>query len=199
MPAAPIGQVMVIGHNFDTLTGFQRSLERGAENFRIPTWRHLLALLDAVGLAPERCFFTNAYMGLIDGPSNVGRFPGAADPAFVERCTAFLAEQLTVMQPRLVLTLGGAVLPMVARLAGPIAGPWRTATSAAALDACNAALLTPVWLAGVPHPTTLVALTHPAQRPLNVGRRRYRRLVGDAAERALLREALAQLEQPAPR
>src|SRR5919199_1543727 len=151
LPPAPIGQVVVVGHNFDNLAGFERSLRRGAESLRGPFWRNLLDLFDRVGLARERCFFTNAYMGLIDGPTNVGRFPGAADPAFSARCVAFLAEQLAMLQPRVVVTLGSAALPLVARLAEGLERAWANAGGLVALDRRGAALRYPVHFDRVPH------------------------------------------------
>ncbi len=78
---------MVPGHDFYSEAGFRRF---AAKSTKGPTWHNLLALLARVGIEPERCFFTNAYMGLRAGSRNTGRFPGARDPGFVERCRAFL-------------------------------------------------------------------------------------------------------------
>ena len=105
----PIGGVMVLGHDFYSEAGYVRFLADRGESTRGPTWRNLLALFARVGLRPERCFFTNAYMGLRAGSANTGRFPGARDPGFVERFRLFLAEQIGAQQPRLVLTLGSHV------------------------------------------------------------------------------------------
>ncbi len=76
----PVGGVMVLGHDFYSEAGFRRFAKRG-ESTKGPTWRNLLALLARVGIGPERCFFTNAYMGLRAGSRNTGRFPGRETPA----------------------------------------------------------------------------------------------------------------------
>lgn len=60
----PVRGIMVVGHNFDSEAGFARSHLRPGENMRGPTWRNLLAFLRSVNIAPEECFFTNAYVGL---------------------------------------------------------------------------------------------------------------------------------------
>jgi hypothetical protein len=189
LPAMPTGGVMVLGHNFDTLAGFERSLTHAGENLRGETWRNLLSLLDHSRILRECCFFTNVYMGLIDGPSAIGTFPGARDPAFVSRCLTFLGEQIRVMQPSLILTLGKEVVPVIAELSADLA-PWRKVLSLRKLDQRSAALAYPVAFGGVSHPVAVAALTHPALRHLNVPHRRYKSLVGEEAELALISDAL---------
>ena len=45
---------------------------------------------------------------------------------------------------------------------------------------------------GMPeHQCSVVALTHPSMRPINVGRRRYRDMQGDLAEIGMVREGMA--------
>jgi uracil-DNA glycosylase family 4 len=189
LPTMPTGGVMVLGHNFDTLAGFERSLTHAGENLRGETWRNLLSLLDLSGISRKCCFFTNVYMGLIDGPSAIGTFPGARDPAFVSRCVPFLAEQIRVMQPRLVLTLGKEVVPVLAELSDDLAS-WRKVLSLRKLDQRSGALAYPVAFAGVSHPVAVAALTHPALRHLNVPHRRYKGMVGEEAELVLISDAL---------
>src|SRR5205085_11079262 len=62
LPEFPLGGMMVLGHDFHSEAGYQASFERGKESETQPTWRNLLALLATVGIKPEVCFFTNAYM-----------------------------------------------------------------------------------------------------------------------------------------
>src|SRR5437016_9317664 len=73
----------------------------------------------------EKCFFTNFYMGLVEGADAVGRFPGARDSHFVQQCQIFLGEQMRVVKPRLLLTLGKEILRPVAtpRLSSDL-GSW---------------------------------------------------------------------------
>jgi hypothetical protein len=106
----PIGQVMVLGHDFDNEAGFHQSLYTRGENLKCPTWRYLLWLLKQVQLPAEACFFTNLYMGLRAGNAKVtGPFPGSRCPRFVQQCQTFLRYQITVQRPRLILTLGAQV------------------------------------------------------------------------------------------
>lgn len=78
------GGIIVIGHNFDSEAGFKRSFTHGGEDMNGPTWRNLLAFLRSVDISPARCFFTNAYVGLMPGDKATGPFAGAKDPQFVE-------------------------------------------------------------------------------------------------------------------
>jgi uracil-DNA glycosylase len=189
LPPLPKGGVMVLGHNFDSEAGFANSLKNGGENLKGATWRPLLLLLELVGIPKERCFFTNFYMGLIQGSNPLGEFPGARDADFIRRCQRFLALQMSIVQPKLILTLGKEILKAVAALS-PDLKSWAAAESLGMLDQHNNALVYPSIFAGVPHAVAVVALTHPALRHLNIGRRRYKTFVGNVAEQAMLKDAL---------
>lgn len=197
LPPMPMGRVMVVGHNFDSVDGYHRSLAQGAENVNGPTWRTLLALLGECGITPEDCFFTNAYMGLkadsgtaTRKSSSTGVFPGASDHSFSYRCHAFLLKQIREQQPRLLLALGEKALPVLTPLAPDLTAAWRGARHLSDLDARGAALVYPVRFPGMPHPTAVVALTHPANRGPNVSRRRYGDASGHVAELSLVRDGL---------
>ena len=111
----PVGGVMILGHNFDCETGFQKSLENGKEDLKgRGTWRPLLKLLKDAGIpAPEGCFFTNAFMGLCerDDPET---YNGRKHPAFRAGCLKLLKVQIKTQRPRLILTLGPKVPPLLA-------------------------------------------------------------------------------------
>lgn len=184
----PVGGVMVLGHDFYSEAGYRRFLADRGESTRGPTWRNLLALFARVGLPPERCFFTNAYMGLRAGSANTGRFPGSRDPGFVERCRLFLAEQIKAQEPRLVLTLGSHVPAVLAPLSEELA-PWRDAKTLTRLDKRGVPLVPNVRFPGGVR-ASVAALVHPSIRPASVLRRRYRGLCGDVAEVTMLRDAL---------
>lgn len=190
LPPMPVGGVMVLGHNFDCETGFAASLRRGGENLNGPTWRTIRAVLRQAGIALEQCFFTNAYMGLKAGSEPTGTFPGARNGDFVRRCQRFLTEQIRLQQPRLLLTLGKEVPPVLAPLAPELCQAWLGLRTLQELDAHGVSLVDSARFPDVQQVTTVVALTHPANRAPNVRRRRYNGLEGDAAEQALLQDAL---------
>ncbi len=190
LPSMPVEGVMVLGHNFDCETGFAASLQRGGENLNGPTWRTICNVLRQAGIAVEQCFFTNAYMGLKAGSVPVGTFPGARDGDFVHRCQRFLIEQIRLQQPRLLVTLGKEVPPVLAPLAPELRRAWAGLRTLQEVDARGVALIDSAHFPGVQQVTTVAALTHPANRAPNVRRRRYNGLEGDAAEQALLHDAL---------
>jgi hypothetical protein len=182
-PRLPDRGVMVLGHNYDSVRNFERFVAAGEESLAVPTWRELVSLLPAVGIAPDECFFTNFFIGLIPAESGVGVFPGAGNSEFVGRCLAFLGRQLEIVRPRLVLVLGRHVPPKLA----PLVPAWRGLTSLGAIDARDAALQA-IEFGG--RWVVFAVLTHPSLRPANVPRRRFRGISGDEAERALIREAM---------
>ena len=190
LPPMPTGGVMVLGHDFYSEAGYRRFLANRGESTRGPTWRNLLALLARVGVGPERCFFTNAYMGLRAGSENTGRFPGSRDPGFVGRCRAFLEEQIRAQQPRLILTLGSHVPAVLAPLSEDLT-PWLKAASLKALDEAGCPFITAAHFPSIPpSDVTVAALVHPSIRWASVLRRRYKNLSGDAAEVRILGDAL---------
>jgi uracil-DNA glycosylase len=185
----PVGGVMILGHDFHSEDGFEKSLALGTEvpprgAGRVgPTWDNLLRLLDEATIPRDRCFYTNAYMGL------TGRFPGSLDPGFVERCRGFLRRQLAAQRPNLILTLGAWVPAFIAPLS-PDLGGWSHARSLAEVDRVGG-LVARVRFDDVGmQPCNVVALTHPSLRGPNVVRRRFRELTGHEAELAMVREAL---------
>jgi hypothetical protein len=191
LPPFPVGGVMVLGHNFGPEVDFvPQADELRSENLNGATWRGVRDVLPRAGIPLERCFFTNAYVGVLPGSKAVGRFPGASVPAFVQWCQAFILEQVRAQQPRLLLTLGKEVLPVVAELTPELRRAWSGAKTLRDIDQLKVALVHPVEFPGVSHATAVVALTHPANRPPNVKRRRYQGQGGDAAEMLLLHDAL---------
>ena len=70
------------------------------------------------GLPLGRCFFTNFYMGLRETGPETGRFPGARDGEFVQRCARFFERQMEAIEPKLIVTLGMPALSAVARVFG---------------------------------------------------------------------------------
>ena len=135
-------------------------------------------------------------MGLISEGSSQGKFPGARDPAFASRCRELLKVQLFAQRPSIVLTLGKWVPPQVAETAENPPS-WRGATTLPILDATGHP-----WFGGVTFrrknrvaTTTVVALTHPARRRLNVVTRRYGKLEGEKAELAMIRDAFRRLSE----
>ena len=189
LPPMPIGGVMIVGHNFDSEVGFEYSFNRGGENLQGPTWKNLLEFLARVEILPECCFYTNAYVGLQPGGHAIGPFPGKRDPEFVCWCQNFLLEQIKLMQPRLILTLGAYVPSFLAPLSPEFRHVWSGVKRLVILDEHETALVYPSYFEGVLHPMAVVALTHPAYRHVNVKNRRYRNLRGEEAEQAIVRDA----------
>jgi uracil-DNA glycosylase len=189
VPPMPVGGVMLLGHDFHSVAGYEWSRKNIAENLESPTWRNLLALLRAVPVALESCFFTNAYMGLREGARTTGPFAGACDAAYVARCRGFLIRQLQVQRPHLILALGTAVPPFLAALS-PHLAQWKTWNNFRALDAARLCVIQSASFPAANHVCGVVALTHPCLRGSNVFRRRWRAYKGDRGELEMVRECL---------
>jgi len=189
LPPLPIGGIMVLGHNLDSERGFAQSIARGSENLKGATWKPLTELL--IQVAPDeaaltRCFFTNFLIGLIPGSSAIGAFPGTKDPAFVERCRLFLVRQIEVVRPSVLLVLGVHKPRLLAPLS-PRLEDWSNAMTFSDIDRENGGVICRAVIAGVE--LSMVALTHPSYRRMNVRYRRFDGLFGEAAELEMIRRA----------
>ena len=98
------------------------------------------------------------------------------------------------MQPRLILSLGVYVPSFLASLSSELRRVWSGVRRLTMLDEREVASVYPSTFVGVLRPTAVVALTHPAYRHVNVKHRRYRNLEGEAAEQAMVKDALARQE-----
>lgn len=190
LPPFPVGGVMVLAHDFHAETGYRESLALRRERATLPTWRNLVPLLREAGVDLGRCFFTNAYMGLRAGSASVGVFPGARDAGFVAHCRRFLLRQLAVQRPALVLTLG-VYAPRVLAPLSPDLSDWAGAGGFKPLDVAGPVRAGATFPGAPGVEATVVALTHPCLWHAAVRHRRYGGEAGGAAERRMLRDALA--------
>ena len=187
VPPLPVGGVMILGHDFHTVAGYESSRLDLAENLSSPTWRHLLSFLREAQIALDECFFTNVYMGLRTGNATTGRFPGSRDLPFVERCRVFFTRQLQAQRPRLILTLGAFVPPFLAPLS-PQLSDWAIWRGFRKIDLAGLSTVAAASFTDANHICALATLTHPCFRPANVSRRRWQSFNGNSAELEMVRQ-----------
>ena len=189
LPPFPFQGVMIVGHDFHSEQGYEKSLALGGEPESQPTWRNLLWILRKADLPPDRCFFTNFFMGLRRGSITTGPFPGAVSDTFVGYCRKFLLRQVSVQMPRLILTLGIQTPYFMSELS-PELSDWRGGKGLKHLDA-RGALQRGVTFPSLPsYTTTVVALTHPCCWHASVRYRQFQDARGADAELKMLREAI---------
>lgn len=158
----PFGGVMLLGHNFDSEFGFQNSHQRGKEKLTSGTWRSMIGLLEAADVPLKDCFFTNAFMGLCEG-GNSFDYRGRDDKRFRTACLLFLKAQMELQHPRLIVTLGLHVPPLLALIS-----PGLSAWSGPRLhlkDIDNAPIFFRVEIessTGSTHKANVVAIAHPS-------------------------------------
>ena len=181
LPPFPVGKTVFVGNNLDAEVPYRERLASGvahgdrSQPMRI--WQGLYQLLDAAGLDPRDCFFTSAYVGLIEGDKPTGRFPGASDSDFSAWCEDFLRLQIATMKPAVLATIGADARRFVAQLT-PDLREWKRGSSQAVHDA---------EIDG--HSLAAVALAHPSMYPASAHNRRFNGAQGVAAEAALLHAA----------
>ncbi|HEY0163315.1 MAG TPA: uracil-DNA glycosylase family protein [Edaphobacter sp.] len=107
-PSKPI-RVLFLGSDFNNEENYDAEFKKPESEMRDSpkTWSGLETLIKQVGIAPEECFFTNAWPCLRKGNlRNAGDPPGAKDLEFTSRCRDFLRLTLDVLRPRYVISLG---------------------------------------------------------------------------------------------
>jgi hypothetical protein len=111
LPPFPFGGVMFVGSNLNSVAGWKKAEDRGdpgdPDDPKMTYWRNMRKLLELAEVDRTQVFFTNVFsIGLMEVDSATASFPGRKDPSFCSWCRAFLAEQMRVMEPRLVVALG---------------------------------------------------------------------------------------------
>ncbi len=188
LPAHP---VMIVAHVFDA-PSFAYALGAGGGSERTEgnrTWAGLRVLFERAGLSPERCFLTNALVGV-----KVGRpcGPVAAGPEYRRQCAEFLREQILGVRPRVIVTLGAPAMVMLKAADVDLAARWRSYQTLAALDRAEP----PAYAAhdvrfGAHMVRRVVALGHTCSW---ASRRIYRGERGARADASLLRDVLTGLD-----
>ena len=176
LPSFPERGVLVVGHDFGTVTQYVSALRAGSEPVnRNPTWRGLTATLAGAGIPLPSCFFTNAYLGLRSAESPTGAFPGRTDGAFRDQSLDVLLQTILWQRPHLIITLGAFVPPLVATLSPDDLSDWLKVRSLRELDEVGALKRDVSFMdaqTGQTHRATAVALTHPSLGAANAHRRR---------------------------
>ena len=187
----PADAVMIVAHVFDA-PSFAYALSAGGGSERTEgnrTWAGLRVLLERAGLSLERCFLTNALVGV-----KVGRpcGPVAGGPEYRRQCAAFLREQILAVLPSVIVTLGAPAMVMLKAADDDLAARWRDYKTLAQLDRSEPPAYTAYDVRfGVHMVRRVVALGHTCSW---ASRRVYRGERGARADAALLRDVLTELD-----
>lgn len=100
----PDTPIMFIAHNYDSTTAHERYKGRGGEVDSFFWHDVLIPYMKGAGIDPTDVFFTNALMGCKPG-SATGPMPSV--PGYEQQCLKFLCKQIGIVNPRIVIALGG--------------------------------------------------------------------------------------------
>ncbi|HSR04304.1 MAG TPA: uracil-DNA glycosylase family protein, partial [Proteiniclasticum sp.] len=181
--------ILVLGHDFSTVNEYKKMLRTGKNEINSPTWREMIKLFKVSGVDLDRCFFSNVYMGLRDTVSMTGVFPGSKNKAFVDRNMDFLLMQITIIKPKLIITLGKPASINLSHLSNELKSDW---SNGEALSLPNIGFRRSVLIDN--HLYVCIALEHTSMRNQNVKRRRYKNergeYEGNEAEIEMLKDAM---------
>lgn len=187
-------EIMVLGQDFGTAEYFD-GLNGSEDEVKSATWRNLLKFLHEVEISPEKCFYTNAIMGVrksmvINGKETAkmtGKSPAFKDKRFIEQCRKLFLKQLELQKPKLILVLGKETATFLSSVSPDLA-VWKKLGSFSDIDDKGIHTLRAKFENGVQ--TNLVLLTHPSFRNSNVMRRKFGTFAGNEAEKAMVQATM---------
>lgn len=101
MHAYPFDGIMFVGQDFGSQAKYPRPNSPWESGNT--TWRFLTKRIETSGIPGASCFFTNALLGLRKLGSTVGQNPCITDLKYMDTCRAFLAYQIEIINPRLIV------------------------------------------------------------------------------------------------
>ncbi|GAB4289165.1 MAG: hypothetical protein Kow0068_14770 [Marinilabiliales bacterium] len=181
--------IMVLGQDFDTKKKYDQYLTETLKDInKIATWRNLNKLLEYYGINPYDCFFTNAFMGSRSNGKATGKSPGFKDPKFLHDCQQFFLYQLEIQKPFAILALGKYVAKFVSELSSDL-NDWKKANSIKEIDNMHKPVMKGVIFDnGIK--TNIAIILHPSFRNVNIHRRKYNNLIGQQAEKEMIKSIL---------
>lgn len=181
---------MVLGQDFGPKCWHEKYSREEAYDLDSDTWKNLLEYLHCVDIYPKDCFFTNAYMGLME-KGWLDKMKVKEFKPFKQSCKPFLDKQIRMQKPQLILALGSYAIELIAELSSDDLAEWRPWRNFEKLDC-----LGPVRSDSFNGSTsaTVVALVHPSAQwtPAFKNRHYDAELKGKDAELAMLKDALKQ-------
>ncbi len=187
-------EIMILGQDFDCETNYKKSKDQGKEDIvKNPTWRNLLAVLKELNISPDRCFFTNAILGVRAGDKGTGKSPAFKHSDFIKHCQKFFLYQIEMQRPKAIFVLGKFTAKFFAELSIKL-NCWTQIKNFETLDKNGHPVVMDVEFEnGIK--SNLVLLTHPPFRPANIKRRKYDGECGNNAEMKMIKAALEIVDQ----
>ncbi|PWF55615.1 hypothetical protein [Massilia glaciei] len=182
--------VLVLGHDFSTKEEHDRFLLGTDRDIDSATWRELIKLAKNAGLDLNRCFFTNAFMGLRTVGNSTAINPAHKNVDFRKINAAFLKQQIAIIRPKLIIVLGSKAPILLSQVSDDL-GCWRK-FNFAEIDEAGLAFRRNVKLEAMN--LICVAILHTSFRGPNLRLRKYGDLTGNLAEVALLQDALREVD-----
>ena len=180
--------IMVLGHDQDVKSKFQKSVCAGTED-GVPTWRKLKEWLGKSEIDIKRCFFTNCIMGVRKrGTSSTGISPAFKTRHFLKDCLDLLETQIRIQNPKAIICLGKYPQILMGYLSRELYVKF-IETTFAEIDERGFAVNQKVLFENMPEiKPTVIALTHPALHHLNAKKRSYKKEDGEMALIEMLKE-----------
>ena len=177
----PKGGTLVLGHHFGSVNSYDEVVNHGGEMDRQGTWPTLIRLLRECDIDLTECFFTNAFMGLMQTDSSLGSHKGHRDRDFRDDCKRVLTASIEMQQPRLILVLGGPARRFVGEVVEGL-DAWRKNISFPMFDEQRLSESGLALRGPSGAPMSAVSLIHPSMRDCNVSSRQFGEFTGHYAE-----------------
>jgi len=97
----PFDGIMFVGQDFGSVAKYPLPKYPWGNNNA--TWKFLIKRIEKSGVPGDRCFFTNSLLGLRNAGSTQGPNPCISNPTYMDTCRDFLAYQIEIIDPRLIV------------------------------------------------------------------------------------------------
>ncbi len=181
--------ILVLGQDFSNVRIYEEMQKGNTEDLNCPTWKNIIKLFSQTRMNISDCYFSNVFMGLRKTESMTGRFPGFKNNEFVQRNIDFLAVQIDLLKPKMIITLGIHAAIMLGKLSQNDLQEWKLAER---FQDISTSIKQNVVFGS--HKCTCVSLVHPCMRHVNVRKRSYMQFVGNDAEIQMLNDACRDCE-----
>lgn len=181
--------IMILGQDQDKLAGFEKSKKARNEEYT-PTWKNLIKLLNDAKIESKRCIFTNCILGVRKiGNKNTGKSPALIDKNFIYQSLKFLEFQIDLQKPKAIICLGIIPIKLLGYLSKELHLKFMIVETFKEIDERKIGINKNVQFDNISNcQPTIIILTHPSYRNLNVKHRKYKNFEMNEAEIEMLRE-----------
>jgi len=186
---------MILGNDWSTLKNYiididPNRLEPDKNIHTDKTGINIMELLKQADIKPEKCFFTNAILGVRTKAGSTDKPPAfeKGNEEFLSYCREFFKFQLSIQRPKAIFVLGKYPAKFLAPLNKKL-NVWKNFPNFKTIDDKGKQIIKNVQI--LPDlSVNFVLLMHPSCRKYNLDKREYKGKTGNNAQIKMIKEVM---------